>query len=148
MKNEQYNLSNLENKAYILDADKLVTVPVNLSKLSGVETNGIIKKDVYNAKIKNFEDKRPNIANLATNATPNAQINDVKKEIHSITKLATTTALSAIIKEVKNKIPNITNLTITTTLTDVENKIPYQGKYIITTEFNKLTVKGFAAKLT
>ena len=32
------------------------------------------KKNVYNAKIKNIQDRIPDIANLATNATLNAKI--------------------------------------------------------------------------
>ena len=37
-----------------LDFDKLVPVPVDLSKLSDILENGVVKKDVYNAKIKVF----------------------------------------------------------------------------------------------
>ena len=37
-----------------------------LSKLSYVLKNAVVKKDVYNAKIKNIEDKTPDVANLAT----------------------------------------------------------------------------------
>ena len=37
--------------------------------------NDVVKKDVYNAKIKNIEDKIPDITNLATNASLNANIN-------------------------------------------------------------------------
>ena len=33
----------------------------------------LLKKDVYNVKIKNIEDKIPNIANLATNTMLNAK---------------------------------------------------------------------------
>ena len=36
-------------------------------------------------KIKNIEDKIPDITNLATNASLNAKINEVKGEIPSIT---------------------------------------------------------------
>ena len=35
-----------------LDFDKLLLVPVNLSKLSHIVKNDGVKKDVYNAKIK------------------------------------------------------------------------------------------------
>ena len=48
-----------------------------------------MKKDVYNAKIKNTSDKIPDITNVATNTTLNAKINEVKGEILSITNLAT-----------------------------------------------------------
>ena len=35
----------------------------------------LLKKDEYNTKIKDIEDKIPNITNLATNTTINAKIN-------------------------------------------------------------------------
>ena len=37
--------------------NQLVPVPVDLSKLSDIIKNDVIKKDVYNAKIKIIEDK-------------------------------------------------------------------------------------------
>ena len=85
--------------------------------------NDVVKKD--------FEDKTPDITNLATNTTLNAKINEVN----------TTTAINAEIDEVKNKTPNITNLATTTTLTAVENEIPDHSKYITTPEFSKLTTE-------
>ena len=57
---------------------KLVPVPVNLSKLSVVVKIYFVKKDVYNYKIKNIEDKIPDITNLATETTLNAKINVLK----------------------------------------------------------------------
>ena len=71
------NLSNLEGKADKLDA-KLVTVTVDLGKLSDVVKDDVVKKDVYNAKIRNIEDKIPDITNLTANATLNAKIYKVK----------------------------------------------------------------------
>ena len=56
------NLSNLKSKVYKLDVDKLTTVPVDMSKLSDV-VKYVVKKDVYDAKIKNIEDKIPDINN-------------------------------------------------------------------------------------
>ena len=64
----------------------------------------------------------------------------------SFTNAVTTAALNAKINEVKN-IPNITNLATNTALTAVENKIPDHSKYIITSEFNKLTAENFDARL-
>ena len=54
-----------------------VPVPVDLSKLKDVlkNYNDIAKKDAYNAKIKNIEDKIPDITNLATNVSFNPKIN-------------------------------------------------------------------------
>ena len=93
MKDVPTNLSNFKIKVDKLDVDKLVPL-VNLRKLSNVVKNDVVKKDVYNAKIKNIEDKIPDITNLATNTTLSAKINEVKSEIPSITTLVTTTALN------------------------------------------------------
>ena len=62
----------MKSKLNKLDVDKLVPVPVDLSKLSDVVKNDVIKKDVYNAKIKNTEDQIPTITNLATKTALNA----------------------------------------------------------------------------
>ena len=96
----------MKNEVYKLDVDKLVPVPVDLSKPSNVVKNDDFKKDVYNAKIINTEDKIPVITNVATNTTLNAKVNEIKNEILSITNLATITALTA----VENKICNVSNL--------------------------------------
>ena len=55
------------------NVDKIVPVPVDLSKLSDLVRNDVFKNDVYNVKIKNIEDKIPDITNLATNTTLNAK---------------------------------------------------------------------------
>ena len=44
----------------------------------------LLKKDVYNAKIKDIEDKIPDVTTLATRTTLNAKINEVKGQIPSI----------------------------------------------------------------
>ena len=59
LKNVPTNLSNFKSKVDKLDVDKLAPVPIDLSKISNVVKNDIVKKDVYNAKIKNIEDKIP-----------------------------------------------------------------------------------------
>ena len=106
LKNLPTNLSSLKIKVGKLDVDKVVPVPVDLHKLSGLVKNDVVIKDVYNAKIKNIEDKIPDITNLTTTTTLNAKINEVKNEIHNIKNLAETTALTA----VENKISNVNNL--------------------------------------
>ena len=52
MKNVPANLSNLKNKVDKLDVDKLVPVPVYLSKLSDVAKKVVVENHVYNVKIK------------------------------------------------------------------------------------------------
>ena len=73
----------MKNKIDKLDIDKLVPVPVELSKLSYVVKNEVVKKTGYNTKIKNIEDKIPDITNLATKTVLNIKINEVKTEIPS-----------------------------------------------------------------
>ena len=106
MRNVPTNLNNLKSKVDKFDVDKLIPVPVNLSKLSDVLKNDVVKKDVYKAKIKNIEDKITEITNLTTKTTLNDETNKVKGEIPNITNLATKTSLNA----VENKIRSVSNL--------------------------------------
>ena len=106
MRNVPTNLSNLKSKVEKLDLGKLVPVSVDLSEISHVVKNDVVKKNVYNAKMKNIEDEIPHVTNLVTNASLNAKINEVKDKIPNITNLAATTALTA----VENRIPNISDL--------------------------------------
>ena len=146
-------------------------VPVDLSQFSNVVKN-VVKKDVYNAKIKTIEDTIPDITNSATNASLNAKINEIKGEIPNITKLSLNASLNDKINEVKGEIPNVTNLATNTALTAVENKTPNvsslvkktdsntnvseignkitdhdHDKYITNLEFNKFTAENFSARL-
>ena len=63
----------MKRKVEKIDVYKLVPVPVDLNKLSDVVKNDTVEKDVYDAKIKDIEDKIPDIANLASNTTLNAK---------------------------------------------------------------------------
>ena len=72
MKNIPTNLSNLKSKVDKLDANKSVPVPVDLSKLSDIVKNDVVKKDGYNTKMKNIEDKISNLTNVATNSAVTA----------------------------------------------------------------------------
>ena len=77
MKSLSNDLRNFKSKADKLDVDKLVSVPVDLGKLSDVVKNDAVKKDIYYAKIKDIENKIPDITNLATNTTIKPKINEV-----------------------------------------------------------------------
>ena len=79
-----------------MDIVKLKTTPADLSKLSNVVKKEVVKKTEYNAKIKNIEDKIPDITNLATKTILQTKINQVKAQIPSISGLATTSALTTV----------------------------------------------------
>ena len=107
-------------------------------------------KNVYNAKIKNIEDKIPDITNLTTNTNLNAIINVVKNKIPDITNIATTTALA-----VENKIPNVSKLVKKVTITQklVKSRIKLLPimimiNILVITIIYKLTSENFTAKLT
>ena len=72
---DKLDIDKLKSKVDKLDVDKLLPVPVDLSKLRDVVKNGFVKKDVYNTKKKNIEDKILGITNLPTKTT----LNDVEK---------------------------------------------------------------------
>ena len=127
------------------NVDKLVRVAVDLSKLSDAIKNCVVKKEVYNAKIKNIEDIIPDIKNVSANTDLDDKINEVNYEIPNITNLTTTTALTA----VEDKILNVSNLVIKTyyntkmsETTDCDN-----DKSVTIQEFNKLTSETFTAIL-
>ena len=79
LKNVPTDLSNLKSKVDKLDIGKLETTPADLSKLSNVLQN-VVEKDVYNSKIKDIEDKIPDITNLTTKTTLNANITELREK--------------------------------------------------------------------
>ena len=62
------NLANLKTEVDKLDIDKLVPVPTDLSKLSNAVKNDVVRKNNYNTKITEIENKIPDINNLAAKA--------------------------------------------------------------------------------
>ena len=121
------NLVNLKTEVDKLDIDKLVPVLVDLSKLSDVVKNDVVKKDVYDklvAKVDNvdtsefvlktkydadkseLENKISNTSGLAKKTNYDAKIADIEGKISDVSNLATKTALTA----VENEIPNVSNL--------------------------------------
>ena len=57
LKNVPSSLNNFKSKADKFDVDKIVPLPVDLSKLSDAVKNDVVRKSIYNAKIKNIENK-------------------------------------------------------------------------------------------
>ena len=161
------NLANLKSEVDKLDIDKLKPVPTDLSKLSNVvkndvvkkadynklvtkvdniDTGGLVKKTDYNTKISEIEGKIPDISNLRRKTA----LTTVENKIPDISTLATKAALTTI----ENKIPNIGNLVkktdYNTKINDIENKRNSHDhdKYINTSEFNKIDADVFNARIT
>ena len=98
----------------------MAPVLVDLSKLSDVVKNDV-KKENYNAKIKDIEDKIPDISKLASNTTFNYKVNKVKGEI-----------------------PRITNLLL---LKLLRKKYLTRVKYFAASEFNELTAENLTVRV-
>ena len=111
------NLANLKTEVDKLDIEKLVSVPVDLSKLSDVLKNDVVKKTVYDkltAKVNNID---TNDFFLKTKYQTNKT--ELEKKIPYLTDFVKKVKLT----ELENKTPDVSNLAVKTALTAVENKI-------------------------
>ena len=108
-------LANLKTEVDKLDINKLVPVPVDLSKLSDVVKNDVVKKTDYNAKIAEIENKIPDISNLATKTA----LNTVGNEITDTSGLVKKVDYNTEITKIEGKIPDVRNLPTKIALTTV-----------------------------
>ena len=164
------NLATLKTEVDKLDIDKLLPVPVDLSKLSDAVKNNAVKKDVYDklvAKVNSIdtsgfvlkskydadkselENKIPDTSGFVKKTDYDSKISEIEGKIPHVTNLATKTALTT----VKNKIPDVSNSVkktdYVTKVTGIENKnnIHNHDKFIDTREFNKLAADVFNARI-
>ena len=164
------NLANLKAEVDKLDIDKLAPVPLDLSRLSDVVKNDVVKKNVYNklaGKVDNIdtsgfvlktkydadksilENKIPDTSVLGKKTNYYANIADIEGKIPDFSNLVTKAALSA----VENKIPSVSNLVkktdYDTKVIEIENKLRNHNhdKYIDTQEFNKLAAHVFNPRM-
>ena len=163
---QKTNLANLKTEVDKLDVEKLVPIPVDLSKLSDVVKSDIVKKTVYDILVANvnnidtsdfvlkmkyqtdkteLENKTPNV----TDFFKKAKLNELENKIPDVSNLATKTALTT----VENKIPDVSNLAnktdCDTKVTEIEKKLTdhNHGNYLKTPEFNQLPADVFNASL-
>ena len=71
-------MANLKNKVDKLDMDKLKPIPPDLSKLSDVGKNDVVKKTDYNTKITEIEDKIPDTSGLVKKTDYNTEITEIE----------------------------------------------------------------------
>ena len=105
------NLPNLKSEVDKLNVDKLKPIPTDLSKLSDVVKNDVVKKTDYNKLVTKVD-------NIDTSGL-------VKK-----------TDYNTKITEIEDKIPHTTNLATKTALTTVENKIPDTNSLVKKSDYN------------
>ena len=120
------NLANLGTEVDKLDIDKLVPVPVDLSKLSDVVKNDV-KKDVYDklvAKVNAIPLNNVDTSGFVLKTKYDTDKSELENKIPDTSGLVKKTDYNTKITEVEGKIPDISNLATKTALTTVENKIP------------------------
>ena len=113
------NLANIKTEVDKLDIDKLAPVPVDLSKLSGVVKNDVVKKPVYDklvAKANNID-----TSDFVLKTKYQTDKTEIENKIPDTSGLAEKTDYNTKITEIEGKIPDISNLTTRTALTAVEN---------------------------
>ena len=114
------NLASLKTEVDKLDMDKLVSVPVDLSKLSDVVKNDVVKKDVYDklvTKVNNID-----TSGFVLKTKYDTDKSELENKIPDTSGLVKKTDYNTKISEIENKIPDVSNLTTKTALTIVENK--------------------------
>ena len=112
------NLANLKTEIDKLDIDKLVPISADLSKLSNVVKNGIVKKIVYNKLVEKVDNI--DTSDFVLKAKYNTDKTELENKIPDTSGLVKKTNYNTKITELENKIPDINNLATKTELTTVE----------------------------
>ena len=108
-------------------------IPADLSKLSNVVKNDVVKETVYDklvAKVDNID-----TCDFVLKTKNNAEKTELEKKISDVTDFVKKTKLT----ELENKILNISNLATKTALTTVESEIPSASNLVKTTDYNTKT---------
>ena len=126
-------LASLKTKVDKLDIDKLAPVTVDLSKLSDVVKNDVVKKAVYDklaAKVNNIDTSEFVLKNkYQTDKT------EIEKKIPDVTDFVQKAKLT----ELENKIRDVSSLATKTALIAVGNKIPIVSSLVKKTDFDTKT---------
>ena len=116
------NLANSKTEVDKLDIDKSVPIPTDLSKVSNVVKNGVVKKDAYDklvAKVNNID-----TSGLVLKTKYDTDKSELENKITDTSSLVKKSDYNTKITDIEGKVPDISNLPTKTALTTVENKIP------------------------
>ena len=163
------DLASLKAKVDKIDVGKLNIVPTDLSKISNVVNNDVVKKTVYDKLVTKVNAINSSKFVLKTQCDTDKsglekKINDANKKISDISGLVKKSDYYAKVSEIEGKILSIFVLATTTTLTAVGKKIlnvsnvvkktdydaktsVIEGKYFTTSDYNKFTRDILDAKL-
>ena len=116
------NLGSLKTEVDKLGIEKLAPVPVDLSKLSHVVKDDVVKKDVFDklvTKVNNID-----TSGFVSKTSCDTDKSELENKIPDISSLVKKTDYNAKIAEIEGKIPDVSGLATKTVLTTVENKTP------------------------
>ena len=128
------NLATLKTEFDQLDIDKLVPVPVDLSKQSDVLKNDVFKKTVNDKLI--AEVNAIDTSDFVLKTKYDTDKSELENKIPDTSGLVKKTDYNTKITEIEGKIPDISNLATKTALTTVENKIPDVNNLVKKTDYN------------
>ena len=122
------NLASLKTEVNKLDIDKLKPVRVDLSKLSDVAKNDVVKKTVYSKLVTKVN--KIDTSGFVSKTECKTKKSDLKEKIiYADKKVSDTNGLvkktdyNAKVSEIESKIPRISGSATTSALTAVGNKI-------------------------
>ena len=99
------NLTNLKTEVDKLDIEKLVPVPVDLSKLNDAVKDDVVKKTVFDklvAKVNNIDTSK-----FVLTTKYDTDKSELENKIHDASGLAKKTNYDTKITELENKIPDV-----------------------------------------
>ena len=160
------NLASLKTEVDKLDIDKLVPVPVDLSKFSDVVKNDVVKKAVYDKlaaranyidtstfvlKTKYERDKTELETKIpdVTDFVKKTKLTKLESKIQNVSGLATKSQLTAVENKIPDVISLVTKTNYDTKISELEIKLTDHNhdKYITTPEFNTLSADVFNLRL-
>ena len=128
------NLATLKTEADKLDIDKLVPVPVDLSKLSNIVKNDVVKKDAFDklvAKVNSID-----TSGFVLKTKYDTDKSELENKIPDTRGLVKKTDYNTKITEIESKMQDVSSLATKTLLTIVENKIPDVSNLVKKTDYN------------
>ena len=135
------NLASLKTEVDKLNIGKLTTVPVDLSKLSIVVKDDVVKKAVCDklaAKVNNID-----TSDFVLKTKFQTRKTELEKKIPDVTGFVQKTKLT----ELEDKIPDVSSLASKTALSAVENKIPSVSSLVKKTDHD-IKISEIQKKLT
>ena len=139
------DLASLKVKVDEIDVEKSKPVPANLSKLSNVVNNEVVKKTLYEMLVAKVNSS--NISGFVLKTKYNTDKSDLEIKISDADKknpdtsglVKKKTDYSAKITEIKSKIPSISGLATNSALTAVKKQIPDVSNLVKRPDYNKKT---------